>query len=511
MGNPLPRSAAKPVSREAPAPQAPARAPLIDLPRLRHAEPAQRRRLLAVTAVTALWFGFTVWAASFWFEALADSVGLVAATFFTGGLALVPSTMNMFIVATLLLDKRPPRRALARYPALSVLMYVRDQAQSIAQTIESIRRQEYPGPFEVILIDDASTDRTAQIVRDMGYRWIKVLRQSRNRGKAAAMNRALEAAQHDLVVTLDADAILFGDALWSMVERYIGVRARRACDLRLRAGAQFARQLADPRPGVGLLPWPGVDEADAVALPGHRGRRSGVHDLRPRRAEGNRRLALRRGRRRTADLGHAAERLARRLCRGRLLLHHRPRRRQVVPAAAHAARARDAARADGAAERELVKRRTSMLFVVWHLLFPWTDLAFTLGFVPGVILSIAYSSHLLMGPMVLTLLPAVLLLNLVIFFVMRSMFNDHGLKVRRNVGGLLVYVFGYSLLLQPARVAGYLASLIRPRPAKAGIRRIAVRRGRLSAPRYLVRRTLPASACSAWPFPHSRWRWWRCP
>ena len=50
--------------------------------------------------------------------------------------------------------------------------------------------------------------------------------------------------------------------------------------------------------------------------------------------------------------------------------------------------------------------------------------------------------------------------------MMRSMFNDHGLKVRRNVGGLLVYVFGYSLLLQPARVAGYLASLVRPRPPK---------------------------------------------
>jgi biofilm PGA synthesis N-glycosyltransferase PgaC len=108
-----------------------------------------------------------------------------------------------------------------------------------------------------------------------------------------------------------------------------------------------------------------------------------------------------------------------------------------------------------------------MLFVIWHLLFPWTDLAFTLGFVPGVVLSFAYSSHLLMGPMALTLLPAALLLNMAIFFMMRSMFNDHGLKIRRNVGGLLVYIFGYSLLLQPARVAGYLAGLLRARPAKS--------------------------------------------
>jgi biofilm PGA synthesis N-glycosyltransferase PgaC len=110
---------------------------------------------------------------------------------------------------------------------------------------------------------------------------------------------------------------------------------------------------------------------------------------------------------------------------------------------------------------DLVKRRTALLFVAWHLLFPWTDLAFTLGFVPGVVMSLAYSSHLLMGPMALALLPAALLLNVVIFFVMRAMFHDHGLRIRRNLGGLLVYMFGYGLLLQPARVAGYLAGLVR--------------------------------------------------
>ena len=128
-------------------------------------------------------FAFTLWASSFWFNALADAVGLVAAIFFVGGLALVPSLMNMFVLVSLLSDSRPPRRALAKYPALSVLMYVRDQAQSIAETIESIRRQEYPGPFEVILIDDASSDHTVHIVRGMGYRWIKVLRRVKPRAR----------------------------------------------------------------------------------------------------------------------------------------------------------------------------------------------------------------------------------------------------------------------------------------------------------------------------------------
>jgi biofilm PGA synthesis N-glycosyltransferase PgaC len=72
-----------------------------------------------------------------------------------------------------------------------------------------------------------------------------------------------------------------------------------------------------------------------------------------------------------------------------------------------------------------------------------------------------------MGPLAVTLLPAALLMNIAIFFVMRSMFHTHGLKIRRNVSGLVVYTFGYSLLLQPARVAGYLMGLMRPRAKKA--------------------------------------------
>ena len=57
------------------------------------------------------------------------------------------------------------------------------------------------------------------------------------RGKAAALNRALETAQHDLIVTLDADAILFGDALWSMVERYVAAEP----DVRAIAGCVLVR------------------------------------------------------------------------------------------------------------------------------------------------------------------------------------------------------------------------------------------------------------------------------
>ena len=467
MSSPAPRPSKPSLpAADAPAAETRPRARLIDLPRLRHADRPQRVQLITVGAFMVLWFAFTVWASSFWFDALADAVGLIAAIFFIGGLALVPSAMNMLVVVSLLMDRRPPRRALAKYPALSVLMYVRDQEQSIAETIESIRRQEYPGPFEVILIDDASTDRTAHIVRGMGYRWIKVLRQTKGRGKAAALNRALESAQHDLIVTLDADAILFGDALWSMVERYVAAES----DVRAIAGCVLVRnsrenwltraQEWDYFHGMASMKrmqsqYQGTVVAEAAFTIYDRAAVNEVGGWRSDVAEDVLLTwdMLQRGWR----IGFAEDACCFVIVPADVKSFVRQRMRH----------ARTTLRAIRELPATLVKRKKSMLFVVWHLLFPWTDLAFTAGFVPGVILSVAYSSHLLVGPMVLTLLPAALLLNIAIFFVMRSMFHAHGLKIRRNVGGLVVYIFGYSLLLQPARAAGYLAGMVRSRSTKA--------------------------------------------
>ena len=432
MSSPAPRrSKSAAAEADAPVTEVRPRARLIDFPRLRNADPTRRKQLIAIGAAMVLWFGFTLWASSFWFNALADAVGLIAAIFFVGGLALVPSLMNMFVLVSLLTDRRPPRRALAKYPALSVLMYVRDQAQSIAETIESIRRQEYPGPFEVILIDDASSDHTVHIVRGMGYRWIKVLRQSKGRGKAAALNRALETAQHDLIVTLDADAVLFGDALWSMVERYVAsepdVRAIAGCVLVRNSRENWLTRAQEWDYFHGLASMKRMQSQyqgtvvaegaftiyDAAALKKVGGWRSDVADDVLLTWD-----MLQRGWR----IGFAEDACCFIIVPATVKSFFEQRMRH----------ARATFRALRELPDKLVKRRTSMVFVIWHLLFPWTDLAFTLGFIPGVVLSVMYSSHLLMGPIVLTLLPVVFLLNITIFFVMRAMFHDHGLKIRRT-------------------------------------------------------------------------------
>jgi glycosyltransferase involved in cell wall biosynthesis len=93
-------------------------------------------------------------------------------------------------------------------PLVSVVMPAFDEEAFIAEALESVVAQAYE-PVEVIVVDDGSEDRTAEIADGYGAR---VLRQPR-RGVAAARNAGLEAARGDYWTILDADDVLPPDAL----------------------------------------------------------------------------------------------------------------------------------------------------------------------------------------------------------------------------------------------------------------------------------------------------------
>ncbi len=91
-------------------------------------------------------------------------------------------------------------------PPLSILIAAYNEEKVIKATLRSVVDTDYPGPFEVIVVDDGSTDQTAAEVAKAAFvdKRIRLVKQ-RNGGKAAALQTAVLEAKHDIFVFLDAD------------------------------------------------------------------------------------------------------------------------------------------------------------------------------------------------------------------------------------------------------------------------------------------------------------------
>jgi poly-beta-1,6-N-acetyl-D-glucosamine synthase len=417
------------------------------------------RGKFAVALLTSgAWFALTVAIALPWITELSGIVGTAFALLAVGGIALVPGFMNAFLIASLLLDRRPPRSQPSRYPSVSILIAAYNEEASIADTLRSIANQDYPGAFEVFVIDDGSRDRTAAIVDACDHEWLRLLRQPHNAGKSAALNRGLAEARFDLVVTLDADSFLYRDALRNLVERYLGDPP----NTRAVAGTMLVRnsrknwvtkaQEWDYFHGIAAIKRvQSLYQGTLVA--------QGAFSIYERAAL--RQIGgwvdcvgedivltwamLRNGWR----VGHAEDACC--FTNAPDTLHQFVRQRQRW--------ARGMMEAFRQFPDILVKPRLSTLFVWWNLLFPWLDLAYTVFFIPGIVLAL-FGIYWIAGPLTLALLPMALGINYLMYRVGSQMFALNGLRVRRNLSGFLTYAFVYSLILQPACVAGYFSEIL---------------------------------------------------
>jgi glycosyltransferase involved in cell wall biosynthesis len=89
-------------------------------------------------------------------------------------------------------------------PILSVLINTFNHEQYIEQTIVSAIEQDFPpADFEILVVDDGSTDRTPEIVGKFGQH-VRLLRK-KNGGQASAFNAALPEVRGELVAFLDGD------------------------------------------------------------------------------------------------------------------------------------------------------------------------------------------------------------------------------------------------------------------------------------------------------------------
>jgi len=417
-----------------------------------------RTKFALAMLLSVIWFALTAWIALPWMRDLAELSNWPVALLVVGGIALVPGLMNAFLAASLLLDRRPRRRGFARYPGISILIAAFNEEQSIFGTLESVLRQNYPGDLEVLVIDDGSTDRTARIVESFRFPWLRLLRQTTNLAKSAALNRGLAEAQFDLIVTLDADCTLHVDALRNLVERYLsdppGTRAVAGTMLvgNSRENWVTKAQEWDYFHGIAAVKrmqsfFHGTLVAQGAFSMYERGALEEVGGWEECVGEDIvlTWAMLERGWR----VGHAEDACCFTSAPNRLPIFVRQRRRW----------ARGMMEAFRRHPRILLVPRMSTFFVVWNLLFPWLDFVYTLAFIPGVVLAL-FGIYWIAGPMTLALLPMALLMNVLMYRISVKMFDAQGLRVRRNVSGFLLYAFAYSLILQPVSAAGYVSEFL---------------------------------------------------
>ena len=87
-------------------------------------------------------------------------------------------------------------------PDVSVIVPAHDAAATLGRTLAALTAQRFDGGFEIVVVDDASSDATAAVAERAGAH---VVRQARRAGPAAARNAGVAVARGELLAFTDAD------------------------------------------------------------------------------------------------------------------------------------------------------------------------------------------------------------------------------------------------------------------------------------------------------------------
>lgn len=424
---------------------------------------APRRLYISVTGKFALaqalalsWLGVSVWLSLPWVRELAAAITILPAILVVCLIAYLPGWLVAFLAVSLLLDRQPPLRTSHPTIPVTVLIAARNEANRIQETIAYIARQDYPGPIEVLVVDNGSADGTQAVAEAYGAASGQPVRciSEPQPGKSHALNTGLAAVGTELVITLDADTLLHPQAVRQLVARLLSAPP----DVQAVAGSVLVRNSRDNL-------WTCMQEWDYFLGIASVKRMQGLYQG-TLVAQGAFSLYRTQA---VLAAGGWPDAIGEDIVLTWQLMRHGARvyyEPSAVAFTAAPARLIHLARQRARWARGMIEgirtvkpwnqpRWTLRFLTAIDLLIPALDVAYALVWLPGLVLA-ATGRYWIVGPYTLAVLPLTLLVNLILYrFQRRRVFNLLGLRVRRNAMGFVGFVLAYQMLMSPIAVVGY--------------------------------------------------------
>jgi cellulose synthase/poly-beta-1,6-N-acetylglucosamine synthase-like glycosyltransferase/peptidoglycan/xylan/chitin deacetylase (PgdA/CDA1 family) len=158
-------------------------------------------------------------------RALAFLWAVRMAFWLTGVLGLIIVVVGVLVAARLIIllptawvhaRRTRPRPAPSYWPSVAVIVPAFNEEVGIGRTVGSLAASTYPH-LEIVVVDDGSTDRTAEIVEGLKLAQVQLVRRP-NGGKAAALTTGIHHTNAEVVVMVDGDTIFEADTITRLVQ-----------------------------------------------------------------------------------------------------------------------------------------------------------------------------------------------------------------------------------------------------------------------------------------------------
>jgi len=402
------------------------------------------------------WVLCSIWLSIPWVKDLGTYITLPLSLFIIIGISYIPGYMNAFMISSLLLDRQPPPKVLHPTEEVTVLIACFNEEKGVGDTIRYIANQDYNGHVNIIVIDNNSTDRTAEAAIQAGKKLgVKVdVIFEKTPGKNFALNAALPHVTTDLVITLDADTLLHRSAIRYIVARMLSAPS----DVCAVAGAVLVRnsrgkflakiQEWDYFLGIASIKrLQGLFQGTLVA--------QGAFSLYKKEA--------------VMHVGGWPDAIGEdivltwRFLGNGWKVYFEPLAvafTDVPESLKHFFRQRSRwARGMIEALKYIKPWNLPLPYTKYltgcNLVMPYIDVIYTFVWLPGLILSF-FGYYWIVGAATLLVLPLTLLQNFILYRYQRNVFKVLDLRIRKNKMGFLAYVLFYQFIMSPVSVWGYL-------------------------------------------------------